>query len=55
MTELSFGNHLPVFGEGDRSGSGKLLANLEMKIKDLKTGEILGVDQPGEIYIRGLS
>jgi long-subunit acyl-CoA synthetase (AMP-forming) len=53
MTELSFGNHLPVFGEADPNGSGKLLANCEMKIKDLKTGALLGLDQPGEIYIKG--
>lgn len=55
MTELSFGNHLPVYGEADMNGSGKLLANCEMKIRDLKTGAWLGVDQPGEIYIKGMN
>jgi long-subunit acyl-CoA synthetase (AMP-forming) len=54
MTELSFANHLPVFGQADLNASGKLLANCEMVIKDLKTGTLLGVNQPGEIYIRGL-
>lgn len=54
MTELSFANHLPVFGETDNiDGSGKLLSNCEMRIRDLKTGAWLGVNQPGEIYVRG--
>lgn len=53
MTELSFGNHLPVYGEADQSASGKLLANCQMKIRDLKTNAWLGVDQPGELYIKG--
>lgn len=53
MTELTFGNHLPVFGEADMNGSGKLLANCEMMIKDLTSGALLGLDQPGEIYIKG--
>lgn len=53
MTELSFGNHLPVYGEADLNGSGKLLSNCQMRIRDLKTGAWLGVDQSGEIYIKG--
>jgi long-subunit acyl-CoA synthetase (AMP-forming) len=53
MTELSFANHLPVFGEGDTKASGKLLANNQMKIVDMATGRLLGVIQSGEIYVKG--
>lgn len=55
MTEASPATHMPpVSLEGVKKGSvGMCVPNMECKVVDMETGELLGVNQPGEIYVRG--
>ncbi|TKR73803.1 hypothetical protein L596_021071 [Steinernema carpocapsae] len=54
MTEVSSGSHLAYIGKDAKFGNcGKLISNLEQKIRDPKTGKDLGIGERGEVCIRG--
>lgn len=54
MTELSVGATTPRFDGRRRPGSvGRLLPNTELRVVDPDTGGDLGVDQIGELWVRG--
>uniref|UniRef100_A0A914H434 Luciferase n=1 Tax=Globodera rostochiensis TaxID=31243 RepID=A0A914H434_GLORO len=53
MTEMSVAIALPVLDKQRMQSAGKLLANLEMKIVDLSSGEEAELGMPGELFVRG--
>ncbi|KAL6078354.1 4-coumarate--CoA ligase [Balamuthia mandrillaris] len=53
MTELSPATHITPSREAPAGSVGILLPNLEARIQDPATGEFVGVDQDGEICVRG--
>uniref|UniRef100_A0A183BM59 4-coumarate--CoA ligase n=1 Tax=Globodera pallida TaxID=36090 RepID=A0A183BM59_GLOPA len=53
MTEMSVAIALPVLDKQRMESAGKLLANLEMKIVDLSSGEEAELGMPGELFVRG--
>ena len=53
MTELSPVSHLTPSGRFKAGSVGLTAPNTEMRIVDPVTGEDLGVDEPGELWVRG--
>jgi len=53
MTELSPVSHMSHPSSARSGAGGRTVANTECKIVDTKTGEALGPDQDGELWIRG--
>ena len=55
MTEASPATHMPLLGLGEsKNGSvGMCVPNMECKVVDTETGALLGVNLPGELYVRG--
>lgn len=52
MTEVGV-THINTVEESRRNAVGKLLELTEMKIVDVETGKLLGVNEAGEVLIRG--
>ncbi len=53
MTELSPVSHATPEGQGRPGTIGVLVPSTECRIVDPETGDDLGLDQPGEIWVRG--
>jgi len=55
MTETGMATHLPGFDAGKAGNGGRLGVNVEIKVIDPETGRELGVDEDGEVLLRGPS
>ena len=53
MSELSPAACFSLEGKGVIGSCGQVLPNTQMKIVDVESGETLGPNQPGELYVRG--
>ena len=54
LTETSPVTHLPIPGDSQPAGSiGVVLCNLECRIVDAESGEDLGLNERGELWVRG--
>ncbi|KAL3089193.1 hypothetical protein niasHT_021137 [Heterodera trifolii] len=53
MTEMCVAIALPILDKERHESSGKLLANLEMKVVDLSSGKEVELGMPGELFVRG--
>ncbi len=53
LTETSPVTHMPLVGRSRSGSSGILIPNTEARVVDPETQEDLGVDQPGELWLRG--
>jgi len=53
MTELSPVSHCTVSGQGKAGSSGVTVSNTECRIVDTDSGDDLGIDAEGELWVRG--